>query len=691
MARYCHILPAAAAALSCLAAGCTTPGAGRPVTPPGAAGAPRTVSDDQRLSGALAEFSAGLLKEGLQDPGAGTNFENAVALYPEAVLPHVRLAAFHLRRGNGDRAAATMREACERNPGSLELRIWAAQTYVLVQTPDLAEKTFREAARDFPDQAQAHLKLADFLDASNRPADARAAIESGIASASDRRPLLRWLGDHYVLKLQDDDPRVNRKEYLRRAIEVFERLESEPEDEMTLRSLQRLGELYLADGRIDEAISCFKRVEACEPDDTSVKKRIAESYVRFDEVDKAIASLTERLNLDPGNPDFRLALGALHERAGDIESAVNSYEGLIGLDPDSPAPYLRLALLYTAFSPEDAVRTIEQALARMPDNLQMMELLAHLHVRNRNPAAALRVFEAMRPLIERAKNPEFSLRFALYFAAISEKCRLYEKAAGLYEKAAELNPGLPEIRAQQAVALFRAGQTNAALGVLQKARATFKDDPSAIFLLAAAYQEANLHDQAMGMYRDLETLGLARGEPAEFLTSEFYFSFGASCERAGRFDEAVRRLLKAIELDPDNAEALNYVAYMWAEKGINIERALEYARRALKIEPESGAFIDTLAWVQYRLGDHARALESVKKAIAFMPDDPTILDHLGDINFVLGDAEAAADAWRRSLAIDPANAGVRAKYSELGFDPGEVPPARPPAPEPEPEEEDEEP
>lgn len=660
--------------------GCATQGGAKTGAPShdGAAAAPRTASDEQLLSGALAEFAIGLLKEDRHDPGAGTNFANAVALYPEAVLPNIRLAAFHLSQKQNDQAAAVMREACERNPKSLQLRILAAQTYILAQAPDLAESALREAARDFPDQAQIYLKLADFLEAADKPDEARSAIESGIAAAADRRPLLRWLGDHYARKIDAVGPRENKAAYLKKAIDALERLENEPEDELTLRSLKRLGELYLVDGQIDNAISCFKRVEACEPDDESIKKRIAESYVHLEEVDKAIARLAERSKLDPANPDFRLALGALHERAGDLQSAIEAYEGLMNLDPDNPAPYLRLALLYMAFSPEDGIRTIEQALVRMPENLQMLEFLAHLHVRNRNPRAALGVFETMRPMVERVNNPEFALRFAIYYAAVSETCRQYEKAAGLYAKAAEINPGLHELRSRQAMALFKAGRTNAAIDILQKNRAAFTNDPAALFFIALAYQQADLHAQALDVFRALETLGLAQNKPAEFLTSEFYFSFGASCERAGLFDEAVGRLLAAIERNPRNAEALNYVAYMWAEKGIRLEEALKYVRRALELDPECGAFLDTLAWVQHRQGDHGRALESIQAAIAFLPGDPTLLDHLGDIHFALGDAEAAADAWRDSLAADPSNAGVRAKYSELGFDPAEVPPRNAP-------------
>ena len=669
---------------------CTTPGGGDSVvSAPDQDSAPALDVDERRLSEALAEFGTGVLKDGLQDPGAGTNFAHAIELYPEAVLPHVRLAAFHLRQGHGDQAMKVMKEACERNPKSLELRLWAAQICLVLQKPDMAEKIFRDATRDFPTQAQIHLKFAEFLLSLNREVEAIAVIEKGLARASDRRPLLRWLGDYYGRKVEAGDPRENRKENLRKAIDYLERLEKEPEDEKTLDSLQNLGELYLVGGQLDKAISCFKRVEACEPNDAAIKKRIAESYVQYDEAEKAITSLSERLTHDPDNPDFRLALGALNERTGDIESAVEWYEGLIELEPDNAIPYLRLALLYMDFSPEDAVQTLEKGLAHMPDNLQMLEFLAHLHVKNHNPKGALNVFENMRPMVERANKPAFSLRFNLYYAAVSEKCRQYARAAELYAKTAELNPDLPELRAHQAMTLFKAGQTNAALDVLDKDRDTFKDNPSALFFFAAAYQQANRHDQAMVLFRQLETLALNQRAPDEFLTSDFYFNFGASCERAGQFDEAIRLLQKAISLNPKNAEALNYAAYMWAEKGLRLDQAFKYIQQALGIDPENGAFLDTLAWVYHQQGDDSRALAAIQMAIVFIPDDPTVLDHLGDIHFALGNAEAAADAWRQSLAVDPSNAAVRAKYTDLGFDPAEVPPRPPPKLPPE-EKDDEE-
>lgn len=680
MAKYCHILPILAATLSGLIMGCATPGSGNFAVPAqNQYDDLQSDPDEQRLSKAIAEFSLGLLKEETQYPGADTNFQHAIELYPEAVLPHLRLAAFYLRQGNGDQAIQVMQEACTRNPKSLELRLWATQIYLLVQKPDLAEKAFRDATRDFQDHAQTHLKFADFLAALNRDAEALAVIENGLAQVSDRRPLLRWLGDYYSRKIESSDPRENRKKNLKKAIENFECLENEPEDERTLDSLQRLGELYLMDDQLDNAISCFKRVEACEPNDAAIKKRIAESYVQYNEVDEAVKSLVERSRRDPGNPDFRLALGALYERIGDIENALECYDILLEIDPDNAIPYLRIAVLYMDFSPEDAIRTLERGLCRMPENLQILEFMAHLHVKNHDPQAALRVFETMQPMVERENNPQFSLRFNLYYAAVSEICLQYVKAAELYAKAAELNPELPELRAHQAISLFKAGQTNAATAVLQKARDTFKDNPSALFFFIAAYQQAHRNDLAIPLFQHLETLALTRRAPNELLSSDFYFSFGAACETAGKFEDAIGRLQKAIDLDANNAEALNYLAYMWAEKGINLEQALEYVLRALKIDPESGAFLDTLAWVYRQQGDDNRAFGVIRLAIVFMPDDPTVLDHLGDINFALGNVEAAADAWRKSLAVDPTNKAVREKYANLGFDPAEIPP-RPPEP-----------
>jgi tetratricopeptide (TPR) repeat protein len=154
---------------------------------------------------------------------------------------------------------------------------------------------------------------------------------------------------------------------------------------------------------------------------------------------------------------------------------------------------------------------------------------------------------------------------------------------------------------------------------------------------------------------------LAQAGETNRLTSGFYFQLGAAFERKGDRIEAEKYFEKCLALAPDDAEALNYLGYMWAEKGEHLERARSMIDRAVKSDPTNAAFLDSLGWVMFQLGQPREALEHLLQAIA-QDDQPdaTVLDHLGDAYAALKEIAKAREAWTKSLAIEE-NAEVRRK------------------------------
>ncbi len=110
-----------------------------------------------------------------------------------------------------------------------------------------------------------------------------------------------------------------------------------------------------------------------------------------------------------------------------------------------------------------------------------------------------------------------------------------------------------------------------------------------------------------------------------------------------------------IEIDPRHADALNYIGYTYAEKGIYLDRALELIERAIKYKPNSGYIIDSLGWVYFRKGQYDRALEELKKAVTLCPEDPTINEHLGDVYFKRQDYGEALKTYKRALSLKNAD------------------------------------
>ena len=123
-------------------------------------------------------------------------------------------------------------------------------------------------------------------------------------------------------------------------------------------------------------------------------------------------------------------------------------------------------------------------------------------------------------------------------------------------------------------------------------------------------------------------------------------------EKTGRVDVAENFLLPALEEEPENAEYLNLLGYIYAEAGVKTEQALELLTRALRVQPEEPAILDSMAWALYRAKDYSRAWEFIEKAMKKTgkgPVDPVILDHAGDIRLMLDDEKGALRFWKRAL------------------------------------------
>ncbi|MCI0657159.1 MAG: tetratricopeptide repeat protein, partial [Acidobacteria bacterium] len=131
------------------------------------------------------------------------------------------------------------------------------------------------------------------------------------------------------------------------------------------------------------------------------------------------------------------------------------------------------------------------------------------------------------------------------------------------------------------------------------------------------------------------------------------FQQAALLERAGDFRESEKAFQALLQQYPDNAEALNYLGYMLADRGIKLEEALGLIQRAVSIQPDNPAFLDSLGWVLFRLGRAEQAESYLLRAAQGSRDDATVLEHLGDVQAKLGQHADALKSYRRALERGP--------------------------------------
>jgi tetratricopeptide (TPR) repeat protein len=120
-------------------------------------------------------------------------------------------------------------------------------------------------------------------------------------------------------------------------------------------------------------------------------------------------------------------------------------------------------------------------------------------------------------------------------------------------------------------------------------------------------------------------------------------------ERQKDYDRAEKTFRQVVEMDETNASALNYLGYMLADRNIRLQEARELIERAIKLEPNNYAFLDSLGWVYFRMNKLPDAEKQLISSLQFSSKDATVHDHLGDVYFKEGKIEEAISQWQSSL------------------------------------------
>jgi tetratricopeptide (TPR) repeat protein len=123
-------------------------------------------------------------------------------------------------------------------------------------------------------------------------------------------------------------------------------------------------------------------------------------------------------------------------------------------------------------------------------------------------------------------------------------------------------------------------------------------------------------------------------------------------ERLGETDKALNYMEEVLRIDPDYANALNFVGYTWADKGMNLPEAEEKIKKALNQKPDDAYIRDSIGWVYYKKGEYTQALTELLRAFQAMPDDPTIAEHLGDVYAALKEYGKAVEYLNKALGLE---------------------------------------
>jgi len=266
---------------------------------------------------------------------------------------------------------------------------------------------------------------------------------------------------------------------------------------------------------------------------------------------------------------------------------------------------------------DEAIEKLDSAIIKSPDMAEAYVLRGDAHRMRLNIPRAVRDYRRGAEL----GFDEATLRFTI--AELLKLAREYDEAILELKKLKKIEPN--SLRADFSLGrlYLSIGEPAKSIPHLEAVVAAHPGDLHTITQLFEAYQQCSRFEEAVVLAR--KTVARLPEDP------QFRFFLASFMEQAGRTDEAVEQLEALIKIDPGFAAALNYLGYIYIDKGLNLQKGITLVKAALAIEPHNSAFLDSLGWGLYKLGAIGAAVEYLEKAIAGLKDpssEPIICGHL---------------------------------------------------------------
>ncbi len=402
-------------------------------------------------------------------------------------------------------------------------------------------------------------------------------------------------------------------------------------------------------GQKNAAVLVLEKVLESEPAHEEALLNIANLQMN-DEPGKALRVLEKLIKINPGATEAYYSLGLAHQRLGNVETSRKMFEKVIQLDGDSvPSLVLLGQMKETAGKMDEAAVYYERALDQMPENLALRIQLVLLHAQKSN-------FAKIEKLLELFKDDAAApLEAKLWLGIIHENRKEWAKALQYYQQAYEEN--------KSGELLIRIASIHSHLSDGKSAAATLRllvksnpDNAQFHYFLGLAYMDLKEFSKAAKTFK--------KSIAVKSDSSQAYFQLGVALDSMKKWKDAEPNFKEAIRLDRNNASANNYLGYSLVDRNIRLDEARKYIERALEIDQDNPAYLDSLGWLNFHEGRIDDALRQLKLASQKM-NDPVILEHLADCYVAAKDDASAALNYQKSLELDSDNESVQKKLKRL--------------------------
>lgn len=399
------------------------------------------------------------------------------------------------------------------------------------------------------------------------------------------------------------------------------------------------------------------------------------AYVGKGEIDRALMSFDEVID----TPGLR-AFGQHHKALaltmnGDLEEASAIYDLApnIGVPPTRATVLAHLQILSQLGEFEKALGIVTRAFG--PSNDPEIAALRNaieagdippLDRMVATPAHGISyAFKGLSDILQGEANESYLLLYAqaaryivpqdadaqIATARLMNALGQYDEAAQTFAQVATTDTAFHSAEIGRAEALRLAGRLEKSIEVLSQLTRSHPEIPQSFASLGDIHRQQGNYGDARTAY-DAALSGYPDGASIRWW---LLYSRGMVNERLDEWTAAESDFRAALELNPENPSVLNYLGYSMVDRGLtaNYDEALVMIETAVAARPDSGAIVDSLAWVYYKLGRYQDAVGPMERAAELEPNDPVISDHLGDVYWMVGRETEARFQWRRAQSFEP--------------------------------------
>lgn len=398
----------------------------------------------------------------------------------------------------------------------------------------------------------------------------------------------------------------------------------------------RLGLIQTSTGRNAEALATYQAMLKVFPYSYAGHYYVGLLLMDQGDVTKAKKHFGEAIAIAPEFIGARMELASVLMDEGLTEEATMHYQRILDEDPTSVRAALALALNhFTAKNDEKALETIALITKRSSTWHSVYTLINRHYLAQGKFTEAKTLLTAMEDQFQVLSEFNYMLGY------------IYEKLGDMHETTRYFLRISPNSEYYERAILFvsvhqwEEGQQAEAAETLELALKEHPDSIEILTYLASFHEELDNYAEAEGY--------LLKGISINNENPKLHFRIGVLYDKWGKEEASTASVKKALSLDPEDPNALNFLGYTYARQGIHLEDAERMIKKALAKKPGDGYITDSLGWVYFRQGLFEKALKILRQAAALLPDDPVVLEHLGDALVENNLSQEALESYRRSI------------------------------------------